>query len=99
MMFKWLDATEARKFGISMAEFFAQRIQPESIPANEKKPLKKVAHVISKLHEQSILFRTNHKPNFYQKAKLWNAFQWKLFDLGYDKKIVEELTKDLLRNF
>jgi hypothetical protein len=34
----------------------------------------------------------------YKKAKLANAFQWRLFDLGYDKRIVEELTKELLRS-
>jgi len=34
----------------------------------------------------------------YKKAKLANPFQWRLFDLGYDKRIVEELTKELLRS-
>ena len=97
MVFKWFDAREASQFGLSMAEFFAQRVPPESIPANEKKSLAKAAVVVSKLQAQAARFRSDHKLNVYKRAKLGNAFQWKLFELGYDKRIVEELTKDLLR--
>jgi len=96
MFFKWLDAREASQFGISMAEYFAQRVPLESIPATEKKPLRKAVEVILKLHEQAARFGMEHKLNIYKKAKLANALQWKLFDLGYDKRIVEELTKELL---
>jgi hypothetical protein len=98
MLFSWFDGREANQFGLSMADFFATRIPPESIPATEKKPLRKAGEVISKLHGQLQQFRTNHRLNMYKKAKLANAFQWRLFDLGYDKRIVEELTKELLRS-
>ena len=93
-----MSAKEAKEFGLSLAEFFAQRVPPESIPATEKKPLRKVGEVVSKLHAQVERFRADHKLNMYKKAKLANAFQWKLFDLGYDKLIVQELTKELLRH-
>ncbi|HEX8961574.1 MAG TPA: hypothetical protein VF801_01115 [Rhodocyclaceae bacterium] len=79
-----------------MAEFFAQRVPPESIPATEEKPLRKATEVVAKLRMQAQTFRFGHKLNIYKKAKLANAFQWKLFDLGYHKKVVEELTKELL---
>jgi len=98
MVFEWFNGKEASEFGISMAEFLAQRIPPESIPATDKKPLRKAVEVISSLHAQATRFRSNHKLNIYKKAKLANEFQWKLFALGYDKHIVEELTKELLRN-
>jgi len=97
MLFGWFDVKEAKQFGLSMAEYFAQRVPPESIPATEKKPLKRAAEVISKLQTQAQQFRLDNKLNIYKKAKLANEFQWKLFDLGYDKRIVEELTKELLR--
>lgn len=97
MLFSWFDGREAKDFGLSLAEFFAQRIPPESIPSTEKKPLRKAGEVIAKLHTQVQQFRESYKPNMYQKAKLANAFQWKLFDLGYNKLIVQELTKELLR--
>lgn len=96
MLFDWFDAKEASTFGISMADFFAQRVPPASIPAADKKPLKRAVEVIAKLHAQAEQFGGSHKLNIYKKAKLANDFQWKLFQLGYDKKIVEELTKELL---
>lgn len=96
MIFEWFDAREARQFGISMAEFFAQRVPASAIPASEEKPLRKAAEVVSKLHIQAQSFRIGHKLNIYKKAKLANAFQWKLFDLGYNKRIIDELTKELL---
>ncbi|MCX7175879.1 MAG: hypothetical protein NT159_18530 [Proteobacteria bacterium] len=98
MLFEWFNAKDASEFGTSMAEFLAQRIPPESIPATDKKPLKKAAEVISKLHTQAARFRSEHKLNIYKRAKLANEFQWKLFSLGYDKHVVEELTKELLRS-
>lgn len=97
MLFKWFDATEARDFGHSLAEFFAKRVPADSIPASGKKQLAKAFEVIGKLHAQIRQFRSEHNLNMYQKAKLANAFQWKLLELGYDKTIVPELTKELLR--
>lgn len=98
MLFSWFDGREANEFGLSLAEFFAQRVPPESIPATDKKPLRKVEDVLSKMHAKLQQYRSGHKLNMYQKARLGNAFQWKLFDLGYDKLIVEELTRELLRH-
>lgn len=97
MILKWFDVKEAGQFGLDMAEFFAQRLSPESIPASDKKSIKKATNVLSKVYGQTQRFGKDNKLNMFKKAKLANAFQWKLFDLGYDKKIVEELTKQLLR--
>jgi hypothetical protein len=96
MIFKWFDAREATRFGLAMAEFFAQRVPASSIPASEEKPLRRAAEVIGKLQAQADRFRLDHKLNLYTKAKLANTFQWRLFDLGYDKRIVDALTKELL---
>lgn len=98
MLFSWFDGREAREFGLSLAEFFAERVPPQSIPSTETKPLRKAGEVITKLHTQVQQFSAGHKLNMYKKAKLANAFQWKLFDLGYDKVIIQELTKELLRS-
>jgi DNA-directed RNA polymerase specialized sigma subunit len=98
MLFDWFDGRKADQFGLEMAEYFAKRIPASSIPASETKPLRRAGEVISSLHQQLQRFRAENKLNIYTKAKLANAFQWKLFDLGYNKMIVEELTKELLRS-
>lgn len=97
MLLKWFDAREAARFGASMADFFAERVPPQVVLAADKKPLRKSAGVVAKLHVQAKRFGTENRLNVFKKAKLANAFQWKLFDLGYDKRVVEELTRELLR--
>jgi len=97
-LFKWFDEKEASEFGLSMADFFASRVPVKSVPASDKKSLRIVAEVVSKLHMQASRFGVEHKLNVYKRAKLTNAFQWRLFDLGYDRTVVEELTRELLRS-
>jgi hypothetical protein len=97
-LFTWFDGREACEFGLSMADFFASRVSVKSVPAPDKKSLRLVAEVVSKLHMQASRFRVEHKLNVYKRAKLTNTFQWRLFELGYDRTVVEELTRELLRS-
>lgn len=97
MLFKWFDAREAGKFGVTLAEFFAQRVPPQAFPSTDKKALKKSAETVVKMQDQIRRFRAEHDLNMFKKAKLANEFQWKLFSLGYDKKRVEELARELMR--
>lgn len=41
-------------------------------------------------------FKMKHELNVYKKAKLGNAFKWKLLEADYDPVLVDELTKLLL---
>jgi hypothetical protein len=93
MIFDLFDAREASQFGLTLAEFIAQRI-----PASSDKPKsgKKQQEIFQKAGAQIAQFKSKHKLNVYTKAKLANAFKWKLLDLGYDKALVDELTKELL---
>jgi hypothetical protein len=95
-MFNWFNARRATEFGEQLAVFFADRVPAASIPATDKKPLRHALEVIQKMHRQLAEFRASEKLNVYKKAKLANTFQWKLIELGYDKRIVQELTKELL---
>jgi len=93
---KWLNAKEAVEFGESLAEFFARRI-PLVEEENQK--------VISKANRRAVLnemvrkidkFKEEHSMNFYKKAKLGNAFKWKLLEAGFAPDIVDSLTKQIL---
>lgn len=97
MWIEWFNAKEATEFGNSIAEYYAQRIPPEST-STDANMRKRLIEVMAKLHIQTERFRMEHKLNVYKTAKLANAFQWKLLDLGYNKTLVEELTKELLHN-
>lgn len=95
MILGWFDASEAEAFGNELAEFYDARSR-----ANEKFRNQKQAEKQQKLVEQCLQkarqFKTAHKLNFYKKARLGNAFKWKLRDMGHDKALVDLLTKDVM---
>ncbi|HSY28539.1 MAG TPA: hypothetical protein VK832_13610 [Burkholderiaceae bacterium] len=97
-MFSWFDASDAQQFGTTLAEFFIERIPAEDSGKKDKAMIKK-QEVINKMLLQIEIFKVNHKLNIFKKAKLANAFKWKLLDGKYDSEFVDELTKTLLINF
>ncbi len=94
-MFGWLDARDAQEFGISLAEFYIERI-PLETPNKKGKSIEKKQEVINKMVSQIKQFKVKHKLNIYKKSKLGNAFKWKLLDANYDPEFVDELTKLLM---
>ncbi|HEX9390192.1 MAG TPA: hypothetical protein VF928_02650 [Usitatibacteraceae bacterium] len=91
-MFKWLDASEAKEFGESLADYFIARI-PLDPDSRKNKSVERHKEVVDKLLFQIQVFRGKHQLNFYQKAKLANTFKWKLLDAKYDPEFVDSLTK------
>jgi hypothetical protein len=94
MVLSWLNAKEAEQFGVSLAQFFIQRIPIED-PNKKNKSMAKKREVLDKMLLQITLFKMNHNLNIYKKAKLGNAFKWELRNAGYNAKFVDELTKVL----
>ena len=94
-MLSWLDATEAQKFGTSLAQFFMERM-PLGFDQKEKKFAAKAQQVLVKMATQAEQFKRGHKLNMYKKAKLGNAFKWALKDAGYETVYVDELTEWLM---
>ena len=94
-MLSWFDASEAQKLGITLAEFFIARI-PLDAPNKKGKTIEKKQEVLNTMFSQIRQFKMQHKLNIYKKAKLGNAFKWKLLDANYDPELVDELTKVLM---
>ncbi|MBI4986878.1 MAG: hypothetical protein HZC24_16420 [Rhodocyclales bacterium] len=88
MVFDWFKAREVTEFGAFLADFLAERI-PTKSP-------KKAPEALAKLFAHVERFKESHKLNMYKKAKLANAFKWKLIDHGYANEFIEEMTKELL---
>lgn len=88
MVFDWFDGRAAVECGESLAAFVVERI-PSKNP-------KKAPESMAKLFAQVERFKLSHKLNMYKKAKLGNAFKWKLIDYGYTDEFVDEMTKEVL---
>jgi hypothetical protein len=97
-MFNWFDARDAQQFGTTLADFFIERIPMEGSDQKSKSMARK-QEVLDKMFLQIEIYKVNHKLNVYKKAKLANAFKWKLLDASYQPEFVNELTKTLLIKF
>lgn len=95
MALKWLDASDAEKFGQSLAQFFIQRI-PLDNEKRKRKDLAKQLEVVDKMYLQIEQFKLKNKLNIYKKAKLGSAFKFELINAGFPPAFVDQVTKGLM---
>jgi hypothetical protein len=96
MIFNWFDATEAKKFGVSLAKFFLERV-PSASQKRDKEFARKVDQVLEKMLLQVVQFKHEHKLNTYKKAQLGNVFKWTLLDAGINADYADEITTWLMQ--
>ncbi|MBC3931215.1 hypothetical protein [Undibacterium curvum] len=96
-MFAWFNAKESKQFGVSLAEFYLERVLVEGKSSGKKNVGMKQAELLIKLQAQLRTFTTKHPLNLYKKAALSNAFQWKLKDAGLESEQVDQLVTWLTR--
>jgi hypothetical protein len=94
MILRWFDGRAAESFGAELARSFVARV-PVERELSERKFEVKAKAAIAQLQSSAAKFKDINGLNFYQKAKLGNAFQWALKDAGYPPEYVAKLT-DLL---
>jgi len=98
MIFNWFNSSEAEQFGLSVANYFSERIPPTLLPTNDKKSLRKASEVTTKVLSQVQVFRKEHSLNTFQKAKLAKTIQNELLSRGYDTGVVVDLVNLLVRS-
>ena len=98
MILGWFDATEAQRFGSSLATFFIERLPPVEKTSSKKFEIK-AKDALEKMARQIADFRNTHRLNLYKKAKLGNAFKWTLRDAGFDADYSDKLTEWLMLQF
>lgn len=97
MALSWFDASEAEAFGNALAEFYDQKFRAYGkAGSHPNRKMEKQQKLVSQILLQARQFRQGHRLNFYKKAKLGNAFRWKLKDLGHDVDLIDQMTKDLM---
>jgi hypothetical protein len=94
MILRWFDGRAAESFGTELARSFAARV-PLERELSDRKFEAKAKTAIAQLQSSVAKFKDANRLNFYQRAKLGNAFQWALKDAGYPPEYVAKLT-DLL---
>lgn len=94
-MLNWFNSKQAEEFGSILAQFLMEKL-PLTEKLSESKFAKKTENVLFQMEIKIKAFKQKEKLNFYKTAKLVNAFQWKLKDIGYDKALTEKLVEWLV---
>ena len=97
MMFEWFDAEDAKAFGQEISDFYITRSKKSSDRKSEKFIEKKQRELLSKLSQKIAIFKSTKKLNIYKKAQISNVLKWHLYDAGFDKCYVDELTSWVTR--
>lgn len=93
----WFDAKAAKEFGVSLANYFAEKIPVSEKDLNDKQFERKSKRTLTAISTQIVEFKKTNRLNLYKRAQLSNKFKWTLIDKGYDEKYVNELTMWLVR--
>src|SRR5579864_627619 len=100
MLFKWLDASEATQAGTALADdFYLQSSAgPPGTPGREpRRPQgKELQKFLQKFLQQVDRAVQPLKLNVFKRAKLANAFKWRLLEKGVEQDLVDELTQALV---
>jgi hypothetical protein len=95
MAFKWLDSSEAEKFGQALAQIFIAKI-PVVIEPGKKNSIAEQFKAVEQANAQIDQFKQHNKLNIYKKAKLGSAFKYELMAAGYKPEFVDQMTKGVL---
>lgn len=87
------------EFADAMVDKIVRQFPPTSEPQLAKKGAQRrlegvLAHIMTDLET----FQTEARLGWIGKARLGNAFRWKLADKGYSKQFVEALTEGIIRH-
>jgi tetratricopeptide (TPR) repeat protein len=98
MLLNWFDARQAAEIGISLADQFAARDESTSgeVSHRRKSPHRKPADALRDFLQRAEREVRAVPLNFYKKAKLANAFRWRLVERGVASATAAEVTQTLV---
>ena len=90
-MFRWFSSSASVRFGQDLAGFVLSELAAAG-QKNEAKFSAKAEKALVRADQRVREFKGQEPMNFYKKAKLANAFLWKLKDSGCPEAFANELT-------
>ncbi len=95
MILESFNASDASKMGVALADQFAPPQTSSAVPAKRSAPKQPGDALLEILHGADHEVRSL-RLNFYKKAKLANAFKWRLLENGIEKAKAAEVTQRLV---
>ena len=90
---KMFDTRELEEFATMLATDLGRRFPPASEARTDTGAKQQVKVILEGLAMRAVRYHEQHKLGIYKKAKLGNAFKWKLKELGYSPEFAESATQ------
>jgi hypothetical protein len=86
---------ELEEFAVGLAADLGRRFPPASEARTDAGAQHQIKVILEGLAARAIRYREQHKLGLYKKAKLANAFKWKLKELGYSSAFIDRAVKEI----
>ena len=90
------NTKEIEEFAITLATDLGRRFPPASEARTDPGAQHQIKVILEGLGARAVRFHKERKLGIYKKAKLGNAFKWKLKELGYSDAFSELATKEIV---
>ena len=91
-----MQRKDIEAFANLMANDLGRRFPPNSEERQDKGAKNQLASITDRLYAQALQFRQSKKLGVYGKAKLGNAFRWRLKEIGYSDAFIQDVTHRLV---
>ena len=95
-LFDLKSTRELEEFAVSLADDLGRRFPPASEARTDPGAQHQIKVILEGLGARAVRYHKEHKLGVYKKAKLGNAFKWKLKELGYSAEFCERATKEVI---
>ena len=95
-LFGLLSTREVDEFAVGFADDLGRRFPPASESRTDAGAKNQIRIILEGLGARAVRYHTENRLGIYKKAKLGNAFKWRLKELGYSDEFAERATKDIV---
>ena len=92
-IFKAFDTRELEEFATTLAADLGRRFPPASEARTDTGAAHQIKVILEGLATRAVRYHEQHHLGLYKKAKLGNAFKWKLKELGYSAEFADNATQ------
>ena len=95
-LFGFLSNPAVQPFAEALATDLNRRFPPASEARTDTGAKRQLDIILDGLSNRAIRFQQENRLGIYGKAKLGNAFRWKLSEYGYSKDFIEDATRKIV---
>lgn len=92
---KWFDTKETDSFAQWVVGELLQRLPPASLETDDYKLPERIRRMNEFISGRATAFATQHRPNFYKRARLANKVKWGMREAGYTAKFADTFSYEL----